>query len=38
MNKENTALRIDKLNNMDIGKITAKCSDPHIIVCLPKTG
>ena len=38
MNKENTVLRIDKVNNMDIGKISAKCSESHIIVCLPKTG
>ena len=38
MNEESTVLKIDQVYNMDIGKINAKCSEPHIIVCLPKTG
>ena len=38
MNEESTVLRIDQVYNMDIGKISAKCFKPHIIVCLPKTG
>ena len=38
MNEESRVLRIDQLYNMDIGKISAKCSELHIIVCLPKTG
>ena len=38
MNEEITVLRIDQVYNMDIDKINAKCSEPHIIVCLPKTG
>ena len=38
MNKESTVLRIDQVYNMDIGKISAKCSELHIIVCLRKTG
>ena len=37
MNEESVVLRSDQLYNMDIGKIGAKCSEPHIIVCLPKT-
>ena len=38
MNKESAVLRIDQVYNMDIGKIGAKCFEPHIIVCLSKTG
>ena len=38
MNEENTVFISDKVYNMDIGKISAKCSEPQIIVCLPKTG
>ena len=34
MNEESTFLRIDQVYNMDIGKISSKCSKPHIIVCL----
>ena len=36
MNEESAILRIDRVYNMDIGKISAKFSKPHIIVCLPK--
>ena len=38
MYEESTDLKINQVYNMDIGKISAKCSEPHIIVCLPKTG
>ena len=38
MNEESTVLRIDQVYNMDIGKISAKCSEPHIIICRPKIG
>ena len=38
MNEKSTVLRIDQVYNMDIAKISAKSSEPHIIVCLPKTG
>ena len=38
MYEESTDLTINQVYNMDIGKISAKCSEPHIIVCLPKTG
>ena len=38
MNEENTVLISDQVYNMDIGKISVKCSEPQIIVCLPKTG
>ena len=38
MNEENTILRIDQVYNMDIGKISAQCSELHIIVCPPKIG
>ena len=37
MNEESTVLRIDQVYNMAIGKINAKCSKLHIIMCLPKT-
>ena len=37
MNEESTVLRIDQVYNMDIGKISAKYSKPHIFVYLPKT-
>ena len=37
MNEESTVLRIDQVYNMDVGKISAKCSEPHIIICLFKT-
>ena len=37
MNEESTALRIDQVYNMDNGKISAKCFESHIIVCLPKS-
>ena len=38
MNEESTVLRIDQVYNMDIGKTSEKCFEPHIIVCLSKTG
>ena len=38
MNEESTVSSINQVYNMDIGKISAKCSEPDIIVCLPKTG
>ena len=38
MNEKSTVLRIDQVYNMDIGKINAKCSKLHIIVCLPEIG
>ena len=38
MDEESTLLRIDQVYNMDIGKIGVKCSEPHIIMCLPKSG
>ena len=38
MNEESTVLRINQVYNIDIGKISVKCSEPHIIVCLLKTG
>ena len=38
MNEESKVLRIDQVYNMVINKISAKCSELHIIVCLPKTG
>ena len=37
MNEESTVLRIDQVYNIDIGKISAKCCEFHIIVCLLKT-
>ena len=37
MNEESTVLRINQVYNMDIGKISAKCFEPHIIERLPKT-
>ena len=37
MNEESTVLIIGQVYNMDIGKISAKCSESHIIVCLLKT-
>ena len=37
MNEGSPVLRIDQVYNMDIGKISTKCSEPHIIVCLLKT-
>ena len=36
MNEESTVLRIDQVYNIDIGKISAKCYELHIIVCLLK--
>ena len=38
MNEESIVLRIDQVYNMDNGRISEKCSESHIIVCLPKTG
>ena len=32
MNEESTVLKIDQVYNMDIGKISAKCIETHIIV------
>ena len=37
MNEESIVLRIDQVYNMDIGKINAKCSERHIIICHSKT-
>ena len=37
MNEESTILRIDQVYNMDIGKISEKFFEPHIIVSLPTT-